>query len=77
MPIIRTGWQVQAASVSERTGGLHISGVNHDATDENMRYFHWDVRESISDPRYDFSGCVFHGNALAVYRRLLAKKEAV
>lgn len=72
---IKTGWQVNSASVSEHNGGLRVEGVNHDATETISRYFIWDIRESVNDPRYDFSGCTFHGNAQAVYQRLRAKGE--
>ena len=69
---MKTGWEVRRASVSERNGGLLVEGINHDATDRLGREFYWHIRESVSDQRYDFSGCEFIGNARKVYDRLLS-----
>jgi hypothetical protein len=77
MENIKTGWEVTKASVSQRNGGLYVQGINHETTDPLFKTFGWHIQyESLKDGRFDFSGCMFEGNAQEVHQRLLAKAQS-
>lgn len=65
------GWKVLRAEVSERNGGLHVSGINYESTDLLFRTFSWNIgAESLLDARYDFTNTVWGEAAFQRYRQL-------
>lgn len=67
----KTGWEVRTAAVSQRNGGLYVTGVNHETTDPLMRTFYWHIhRESLRDSRFNFDLCTFEPGARACLERL-------
>jgi ABC-type proline/glycine betaine transport system ATPase subunit len=67
-----------AAQPSQR-GGLHVQGINHEATNELDRRFSWEINQyGLRDSRYDFSGCAFAPGArdrLGLLRALAERKR--
>lgn len=72
----RSGWEVLEASVSERTSGLHVRGINHETTDPLWKTFSWEINEhGLRDDRFDFSHTKFGPGAEA--RLELLKKRSL
>lgn len=73
---MRGSWEVKSAVASTR-GGLHVRGINHDATDPLNKEFSWEINHhGLRSDRFDFSGCEFAAGALErlkLLQRLAAK----
>ena len=57
-------WEVLSCKVSSR-GIVDVEGINHANTNPLDRKFFWTLsKESLMDPRFDYSGCSFGEGAL-------------